>query len=1364
MNGFIRDTVIYGRSFLLFSLVMLCLIAKPVLAATVYVPDELKPWQDWVLQDHPELACPVAYGNETAGRECAWSNKLNIEVRRNAIAFQQHWHLYKDGWVILPGNDKLWPSGLSVNGKAATLTRRAGLPAVFLTRGEQEVTGLIPFKARPSSIPLPVQTGIVSVTIDGKPVARPNLQRNSILLRDSGPGVSQEKLNDSLSVQVYRNILDGAPVQIKTRIQLSVSGRDREVRLGRFKPGNGEPVDFRSELPARIEQDGSLRIQVSAGEWDLELTTRHNERAPEFQIQRRDDTWPAQEIWSFTPDRNFRSTKITGALSIDPSQAGVPFDWGKLATYLLDESSRLKIEELPNNSEVEAIANLRLQKAIWLDFDGSGLTVQDRFSGLVNRATRLTVSDDYELGKMTLADEPQLITRMDGSNSGVELRRGQLQLETVSRVDLQSGVNPVAVGWQTQVQQLSASLHTPPGWLLLHVGGPDQVNQTWLTKWNLWAIFLVLLISGALLRTTGVAGGLLALATLFLTYHDDYSPGLILLIFAIFLAITQLQLGGMVHRYIVMARNITMLGIMLATVAYIVDEVRMGMYPQLARQGDIYNPGARFSAYGSNAAFSTPETLMEAEMDSIRAEQAMKKRSAEKSVRLEEIVVTGSKVANRYDTNENIQTGPGIPGWYWDRTQLVWSGPVLAEQALQLYILSPGEHRLLRLVKICLMLLLVLTLASHCYHFGKFKLPRFLAGGGPGSAAIVGLSIFIAAVSILPGESTAAIPGPEILKDLESRLTVEPECAPACASIRSVSVQVKESQLEVNLIVDAETLTSFPLPVATLGWIPQQIELVGGKAISRNAGDSFHIALPQGQSIVRIRGPVFGDDLQLRFPVQAHNMEVFASGWKASGLDGTGLRGDLLQLTRVVVDDQKADENNLLPDPIRPYFRVERTLTIGNDWEVNTVVQRVAPAAGSVNFRLPLLEGESVISPGVRIADSHVEGTIRAGQPRYRWQSTLEKVPELKLVAGDIAQWVETWRVSTSPRWHIETAGLKPVLDGSNLPTWKPWAGESLSLMFTKPEAARGNVQTIQELRLSHLPGQRISSNTMDIKVTASQAVDFPVGLPGGAVVKEFLIDNATQQLPGGETVKVPLHPGEQNIRLRWELPRGISMLERTPVPTFSGDISNIIINFTLPADRWPLLVGGPSIGPALLFWGVVVAIILVASLLGRISAIPVKTWEWILLGVGMSTISFPGSLVVVCWFIAMAARNEVGVGSSRLRHNFMQLALVMLTVIALYNLLSIIPESLLSSPDMQIVGNGSHSGGLIWYQDRAHAEIPSAWLFSLPMWSYRLAMLCWSIWIVFAMLRWARWGWRSFSAGTVWLGSTESDQTEEKE
>ena len=587
-------------------------------AEVVYVPEALEPWRDWVLQDHKELDCPIAWAKNARGnnlgRECIWSNRLDVNVLAKSISFQQDWQIYKDVWVTLPGNDALWPSGVSVNGKPASISRRGGKPAVFLMKGEHDVKGLIPFKRRPSSIPLPIQSGIVTLTIDGKSIDRPNLQRNNILLRDSSPKLDARELNDSLSMRVYRKVTDGSPIIITTRLELSVSGRDREVSLGRYTPG-GEPVRFMAQLPARIEADGRLRVQVTAGEWDLTLTTRHSEREPSFEMARLSESWPTQEIWSYLPDRDFRSTKVKGATSIDPSQAGVPSEWEHLPAYLVDETTGLSIEELSNVAEGDAISDLALTKVIWLDFDGEGLTVQDRFSGEVNRTTRMTAVGGYELGRVSLNGAPQLITRMPEENDGVELREGRLNLETVSRIDLGSIDNPGAIGWQSSVQNLNASLHTPPGWLLLHVGGPDKATQTWLSKWNLWAIFLLLLITGALWRTTGAVGGILALATLFLTYHDDYSLGLILLVFAIFLAISQLRLKGSAHRYIVLLRNMVMLGIMLTSVAYIVNEVRMGMYPQLARQGDIYDPGGylrsgKMSARMNSSRFEPEVALM----------------------------------------------------------------------------------------------------------------------------------------------------------------------------------------------------------------------------------------------------------------------------------------------------------------------------------------------------------------------------------------------------------------------------------------------------------------------------------------------------------------------------------------------------------------------------------------------------------------------------------------------------------------------------------------------------------------------------------------------------------------------------------
>ena len=179
--------------------------------------------------------------------------------------------------------------------------------------------------------------------------------------------------------------------------------------------------------------------------------------------------------------------------------------------------------------------------------------------------------------------------------------------------------------------------------------------------------------------------------------------------------------------------------------------------------------------------------------------------------------------------------------------------------------------------------------------------------------------------------------------------------------------------------------------------------------------------------------------------------------------------------------------------------------------------------------------------------------------------------------------------------------------------------------------------------------------------------------------------------------------------------------------------------------------------GPALLFWGVLAVMLAVAVLLGRAGFAPVSTWQWLLLCLGMSTVNSVGSLVVVAWFAATAWRERLSPAAfTRGRFNLLQAGLVLLTLAAAGCLIGTIPMSLLSSPDMQVAGNQSSALELMWYQDRTAQGLPAAWVVSLPLGVYRAVMLVWSLWLVFALLGWSRWGWLAFSAGGYWRGAGE--------
>ncbi|RYG10482.1 MAG: hypothetical protein EOO07_22095 [Chitinophagaceae bacterium] len=79
------------------------------------------------------------------------------------------------------------------------------------------------------------------------------------------------------------------------------------------------------------------------------------------------------------------------------------------------------------------------------------------------------------------------------------------------------------------------------------------------------------------------------------------------------------------------------------------------------------------------------------------------------------------------------------------------------------------------------------------------------------------------------------------------------------------------------------------------------------------------------------------------------------------------------------------------------------------------------------------------------------------------------------------------------------------------------------------------------------------------------------------------------------------------------------------------------------------------------------------------------------------------------------------------------------------------LPDGLLSSPDMHIVGRNTYDGNFYWYQDHSDAEFPSAWVISLPLWCYKLVILLWSLWLAASLIKWLRWGWQQLSVHGLW-------------
>jgi hypothetical protein len=269
----------------------------------------------------------------------------------------------------------------------------------------------------------------------------------------------------------------------------------------------------------------------------------------------------------------------------------------------------------------------------------------------------------------------------------------------------------------------------------------------------------------------------------------------------------------------------------------------------------------------------------------------------------------------------------------------------------------------------------------------------------------------------------------------------------------------------------------------------------------------------------------------------------------------------------------------------------------------------------------------------------------------------------------------------------------------------------------------------------------------------ASRGAQHEVLLPEGAELQSVRVDGELQPIRQLERkVVLPIRPGAHTAIVSWRSPEGVSLLQRTPPVGVGSPAVNVELELALPLDRWVLALGGPRLGPAVLFWSLLAVAVMLAFALGRLAPTPLGTPSWLLLLVGLTQVPIWLGLGVAGWLLALGWRRGNTLRGD-LGFDTVQVVLVAWTLFALGGLVFAIQQGLLGSPDMQIRGNGSTRELLRWYQDRAETVLPRVSLLSLSLWFYRAVMLAWSLWVAQALVGWLRWGWQQWTHGGYWLG-----------
>ena len=1334
---------------------------SPAASTQADIPESLQQWIPWVLHDQEERTCTLRADSPDISF-CTWPSRLHLEVTDRGAEFSQEWEIETRSLVLLPGQQGVWPEDVRSGTVNLEVQKSGALPAVWLDKGHHLLTGRFSWQKTPEYITVPPSSGMISLQINKKPSPLPALEKDGRLwLKTRVTAVKVEE--ESASLQVFRKIQDTLPLLEHLYLILTVSGSPREIELGLQIKEPFVPLQVNSPLPIRLNPAGHLVLQAKPGQWIIGLTLRYTGGNPPSELATGPvgkGLWADEEIWAFEAAPRLRQVVVENVQAVDPGRTALPSEWQGFPAYILTGKDRMRLSEKFRGNPNPYPNRLNLHRTLWLDNLGGGLTVNDRLDGSMTRDWRLDVLPEQQLGSVEVEGAKRMITRITGDGpQGVEVRQGNLLLTADSRLEQQvkgGWLSFAATGWNHTFQSLSIRLNLPPGWKLLATFGVDQAS-TWLNSWTLMDIFLVLILALATARLLGTGWGLLALLTFILIYHQPDSPHLFLLPLLACMALFKiLPQGGRAGSVFRVATGIFLVLLAIVAIPFMVQEIRVGIYPQLEQ---VYTPSFSLQPAARRDAAPVNEVAMEdKEMAAAPAPSQIDTKSRQ-NLKMLQSMPYGSgaeppppeKIV-AFDPDAMVQTGPGLPSWTWRSVALGWNGPVNPSQEVNLILLSPRWSCVLALVRVILLTLLLAGLLRQVR-----KGADLASRAAIKTAACLCLPILLLLLSA-PAHAEGEFPSQELLDELRERVLAVPDCQENCANINKGTLTLQNDVLKLDLEIHAASRTAVPVPGG--GRIFDEISVDGQPADSLRQDESgvLFIRLAPGiHHLLLHKNLKNSDTMDLVFPMQPQRAEVAVTGWEITGIHDDGAIDQQLSLRRIKSSSTgnriETETGNV---DIPGFLQVERTLQMGLKWTVVTRISRRSPESIIV-AEIPLWPGEKVTTDSLHIREGKVQINLGPQSDSLTWTSVIEPVDSLTLSAPITPTWTEVWYLDVSPIWHIKASGLPDVSQtnsaGLRYPEYRPRQGEKLTLAIVRPEGVPGPTMTISNSRLLVQPGMRESTAQLDFSLDSSRGGRHTISLPADIELQKTTINGKeiALQIEGGR-MTIPVVPGKQQISVNWRTNQDLKMTLATPAIDLAVGSVNFTAQMNVPDSRWILLVGGPRLGPAVLFWGEILVILLLAFFLGRSRVTPLSSLQWFLLGLGLSQVSVSVAATVVLWLFLLGLRHEKGAGlQKRFAFNLVQLLLIFSTLCALIALFVTVEQGLLGSPEMQIGGNGSYGHTLIWYQDRSPGILPAAWVLSVPVLVYRLLMLIWALWLALSLLGWLRWGWQGFTEGGYW-------------
>jgi hypothetical protein len=378
-------------------------------------------------------------------------------------------------------------------------------------------------------------------------------------------------------------------------------------------------------------------------------------------------------------------------------------------------------------------------------------------------------------------------------------------------------------------------------------------------------------------------------------------------------------------------------------------------------------------------------------------------------------------------------------------------------------------------------------------------------------------------------------------------------------------------------------------------------------------------------------------------------------------------------------------------------------------------------------------------------------------QQSVSWISNLPLQSPLSLQAADSASWQEVWHFVVGNVWNavfegVPESNMSNDADGVRIAAFHPRGGETLVLEATRPAASTGSTLAFDAVNLAVKEGARSRDVNLKLSYRSTRGSQHVIQLPAEAEVTAVQIDGRLQTLRAeAGQLTLPILPGNHNIEISWRESGGMGLISSTPEVDIAAPASNINLTVSKSRDRWLLATRGPKLGPAVLYWPELVALIVFALILGRVKLTPLTTRHWLLLGLGFSTFNWAVLALVIIWLMLCGAREKSQLNLNWWKFNLLQVTIAGMTIVALLSVVLSLPAGLLGTPDMHVVGHNSYGNVLNWFADGSDSVLPTVSIITVPLWVYKGLILIWALWLSFALLRWLPWVWRCFSSEGFW-------------